>query len=55
MFGEAKRILLADINIEAAQGAAQRINDLIGEKIAEGRQLDVSDRESVPKLWRVPM
>ena len=46
-FGDAERILLADINLIVAQQAAQRINDLIGKKIAEGRQLDVSDQESV--------
>jgi lysine 6-dehydrogenase len=46
-FGDAKRIVLADVNLDTAQQAAQRINDLIGVKIAVGRQLDVSDRQSL--------
>lgn len=40
--GDAHKVLLADINVEAAQKAARRVNKLIGAHIAEPRQVDVT-------------
>ena len=46
-FGQAKKILLADIDQNNAEQAAKRINDLIGRPVAEAVQLDVSDRSAL--------
>ena len=46
-FGDAKRIIMADINEEIAQASAQRINQLIGQEIATGLKLDARDREAL--------
>ncbi len=43
-FGDAQRIILADIDAETAENAAQRIKRLLGRDIAVGIQLDVSDK-----------
>jgi lysine 6-dehydrogenase len=42
-YGEAKRVLIADINLDVAQKSADRINKLIGEPIAEAHQVDVTN------------
>lgn len=49
-FGEAKRIILADLHEETASDSAQRINGLIGREIASGIGLDVSDRAALDKF-----
>lgn len=46
-FGDAKRILMADIDKAVAQKAAERINQLIGEEIAKGLMLDARNREAL--------
>ncbi len=46
-WGDAERVLIADIDGEAAQKSAARVNDLIGSEIAEAHQLDVTDREAL--------
>lgn len=46
-FGDARRILLADSNIGAAQNAAERVNNLNGKQVAEPHFLDVTDPLSV--------
>lgn len=46
-FGEAKRIILADLHEETASASAQRINQLIGREVASGIGLDVSDRAAL--------
>ncbi len=51
-FGQAAEILLADLNAEAAERAATRINRLIGKEIARGVQLDVSDRAALERALR---
>jgi len=43
-FGEAKKIIMADIQKETAVQAAERINRLIGREVAVGQELNVSDR-----------
>jgi lysine 6-dehydrogenase len=42
-FGEAGEILLADLQGETAQAAAERVDRLVGREVAQGRQIDVSD------------
>ncbi len=42
-WGEAEKVLIADIDLEVAQKAARRVNQLRGRKIAEGYQVDVTD------------
>ena len=42
-FGEAQKIILADVSEEAAAQSAGRINKLIGRQVAFPQQLDVSD------------
>lgn len=42
-FGEAERVLIGDISLEAAQQAAERVNTLLGRQIAEARGVDVTD------------
>jgi len=51
-FGDANRIVLADINLEAAQQAARRINHLIGAEIAVGIKLDVSEKQPLTQALR---
>jgi lysine 6-dehydrogenase len=46
-FGDAKRIILADIDQKTANSSAARINQLIGRKVAVGIQLDVSERNAL--------
>jgi lysine 6-dehydrogenase len=46
-WGDAERVLIADISDGAARAAAARINDLIGRPIAEPVQLDVTDHTAL--------
>jgi lysine 6-dehydrogenase len=46
-FGNAGRIVLADVDIRAANRAVKRINELVGRSVAEAQLLDVSDRQSL--------
>jgi len=46
-FGEAQKIIMADVRQESAAQAAQRINQLIGREVAIAQQLDVSDRSTL--------
>jgi lysine 6-dehydrogenase len=48
-FGEAQKIILADVREETAAQAAERINQLIGREVAIAQQLDVSDRTALAK------
>ena len=47
VWGDAERVLIADISAEAAQASAGRVNDLIGSNIAQPVQLDVTDRAAL--------
>ncbi len=42
-FGEASKVTLADFNRERAQAAADRVNQLVGKRIADAIELDVRD------------
>jgi lysine 6-dehydrogenase len=42
-YGDAASIVLADLSARVAEQAAQRINQLTGQKIAKGVQIDVTD------------
>ena len=42
-FGDAKEILIADINLEAAQKSAARVNELVGKEIAKAHQVDTTN------------
>lgn len=46
-FGDAGRIALADVDMNAATRAAQRINQLVGHSVAVPRHLDVSNRQAL--------
>jgi len=46
-WGEADKVLIADIDLEAAQKAARRVNQLRGRKIAEAYQVDVTDHAAL--------
>ncbi len=46
-WGEAKRVILADQNLAAAEKAAQKVNHLTGSNIAEATKLDVTDLQAV--------
>ena len=48
-FGDARRIILFDIDHDTAKKSAQRINQLIGRDVAVGLELDVSNQDSVTK------
>jgi lysine 6-dehydrogenase len=49
-FSDAGRIVLADVDINIAIRAAQRINQLIGRSVAEALVLDVSDRQALIEI-----
>jgi lysine 6-dehydrogenase len=50
-FGQADRVTLADVNTEAARAAAELVNRLTGNTIANAIQLDVRDREAVRRAF----
>ncbi len=46
-WGDAQRVIFADIDGEAARSAAQRVNEMLAVEIAEGRTCDASDPTSL--------
>jgi lysine 6-dehydrogenase len=42
-FGDASRVLVADINLDAAKQSAERVNALVGRDIVEAYRVDVTD------------
>lgn len=42
-FGDAKEVLIADINLEAAKKSAARVNELVGKEIAKAQQVDTTN------------
>ncbi len=42
-FGDAEQVLIGDISLDAAQKSARRVNQLIGQEIAQAHQVDVTD------------
>jgi lysine 6-dehydrogenase len=49
-WGEARRVILADRDLEVAARAAERVNTLIGKATAEPARLDVTDLAAVERL-----
>lgn len=49
-FGEASRVMLADADRKLAEGAADRINQLLGTDLAAGVQVDVTDAAGLAAL-----
>jgi lysine 6-dehydrogenase len=49
-WGDATRVILADLDEAVAHRAAERVNRLAGEHIAEGVQVDVTDLDAVRGL-----
>lgn len=49
-WGEARRVILADREMEVARRAADRVNALLGRPIAEPAQVDVADLPAVVRL-----
>ncbi|PWB49934.1 MAG: hypothetical protein C3F13_17740, partial [Anaerolineales bacterium] len=49
-WGEAKKVILADRELEIAKRAAERVNELIGNNVAEATQVDATDLAAVEKV-----
>jgi lysine 6-dehydrogenase len=49
-WGEAGRVVLADLDLEVAQLATQRVNQLLGTKVAEAVAVDVTDVENLGRV-----
>ncbi len=49
-WGDAGRVVLADCDLEVSQRAAKRVNQLVGTKVAEAVQLDVTDLQAVERV-----
>jgi lysine 6-dehydrogenase len=50
-FGDATKVILADINPAAAQASADRINSLLNKDIAQGVQVDVTNPNDLQQLF----
>jgi lysine 6-dehydrogenase len=48
-WGDAKRVLLCDMDQTAAERAAQRVNQLVGRQVAEAAQVEVTDLAAVER------
>ena len=51
-FGEASKITLADLNRERAQAAADRVNHLLRDRIADAIGLDVRDENAIRRALK---
>lgn len=51
-WGNARRVILADVNLDAAQRAAQRINRLLGRQVAEARQVEVENEKALAEILK---
>ncbi|MGB9775169.1 MAG: saccharopine dehydrogenase family protein [Anaerolineae bacterium] len=51
-WGNARRIIMADRDGEAARRAAERVNRMVGMAVAEPARVDVTDLEAVERLLR---
>ncbi|MBO9369609.1 MAG: saccharopine dehydrogenase NADP-binding domain-containing protein [Chloroflexi bacterium] len=51
-WGNARRIIMADRDMEAARRAADRVNRMVGAAIAEPARVDVTDLDAVEELLR---
>ncbi len=48
-WGDARRVILADLNLDVARGAVERVNQLLGKVIAEPVQVDATDLAAVER------
>ena len=48
--GEADYILMADLDLDQAQRAARRVNELVGREVASPAQMDVQDSDAVVRM-----
>ncbi len=48
-WGDARRVILADLNLDVARGAVERVNQLLGRVIAEPVQVDATDLAAVER------
>jgi len=46
-YGDAKKVLLADKDLNHAQRSVKKVNELLGVDIAEARQIDVKDKKAL--------
>ncbi len=46
-FGDASKVLIGDVSLEAATRSAARVNKLIGKQIAQAHQVDVTNHDQV--------
>jgi len=46
-FGDASKVLIGDVSLEAAQKSAARVNKLIGKQIAQAHQVDVTNHDQL--------
>jgi lysine 6-dehydrogenase len=51
-FGSARKIVLGDIDLAAAENAAERVNLLLGRNVAEGAAMDVSQPAEVASFLK---
>jgi lysine 6-dehydrogenase len=49
-FGDAKRVLIADVDRAAAEASARRVNTLLDSRIAEAVTLDVTDAQQLDSI-----
>ncbi|MBU0703906.1 MAG: saccharopine dehydrogenase NADP-binding domain-containing protein, partial [Chloroflexi bacterium] len=49
-WGDARCVILADLDLEVARRAAERVNTLLDTAIAEPAQVDVTDSGAVERL-----
>jgi lysine 6-dehydrogenase len=49
-WGDADRVILADLDLTAARRASERVNTLLGADVAEAAQVDVTNLEAVERL-----
>jgi len=49
-WGDARRVILADYELEVAQQAAARVNALLGRSVAEPVRVDVTDMDAVERV-----
>jgi lysine 6-dehydrogenase len=48
--GNGEHVVLADLDLDVAQRAADRVNKLLGKTVVEPRRVDVADAEAVERL-----
>ena len=51
-WGDARRVVIADRELEVARRAARRVNDLLGRSVAVAERLDVTDASAVAALLK---